>query len=434
MPRKNLTDAIVKGYPTASSPIEVVDTHPKANGLTLRISPSGVKSWSTRFRLAETGERRRIQLGRYPAVSLSSARDKALEVHGKAAKDIDPAKERMAKRAAAEKAKLETLSVLADRYFEAAAKGRHRRNGKPKRESALKLERYYWLKHVEPAFGKKSVHEIKRGDIQAAVDKAKPSTGRQMRALLQRLFTYGRWLEILDHDPSHFVETDAWESRDRVLAESELRAIWQVLDNPSKRIDAKINEGLAAAIKLCALTLQRRGEVAGIALAEIDIPSRLWILPGARTKNKRAHAVPLAPQAIHIIQSAMARLPKGATHLFPAARGMAKTIQAATLTRAFIEAAKAAKLTNARLHDLRRSGATSLTSERLAFGRFTVSAVLNHSSDTGDAASVTAVYDRNDHLPQKRAALDAWATELLRIADNRPIETADIVPIRGRAG
>jgi integrase len=116
---------------------------------------------------------------------------------------------------------------------------------------------------MEPAFGKKSVHDIKRGDIQAAVDKAKPSTGRQMRALLQRLFTYGRWLEIPDHDPSHFVETDAWESRDRVLVESELRAIWQVLEEPSKRIDAKINEGLAAAIKLCALTLQRRGEVAG---------------------------------------------------------------------------------------------------------------------------------------------------------------------------
>lgn len=165
--------------------------------------------------MAETGERRRIQLGRY----------------------------------------------------------RHRRNGKPKRESALKLESYYWLKHIEPAFGKKSVHDIKRGDIQAAVDKAKPSTGRQMRAFCNA--TYGRWLEIPDQDPFHFVETDAWESRDRVLVESELRAIWQVLDEPSKRIDAKINEGLAAAIKLCALTLQRRGEVAGITLAEIANPSRL---------------------------------------------------------------------------------------------------------------------------------------------------------------
>lgn len=434
MPRVVLTADIVERARSSSRLIELVDTHPKANGLTLRISPSGVKSWSTRFRLAETGERRRIQLGRYPAVSLSSARDKALEVHGKAAKDIDPAKERKAKRAAAEKAKLETLAVLAERYFEAAAKGRHRRNGKPKRESALKLERYYWAKHVDPAFGKKSVHEIRRGDIQAAVDKAKPSTGRQMRALMQRLFTYGRWLEILDHDPSHFVETDAWESRDRVLAEPELRAIWQVLDDPVKRIDAKINEGLAAAIKLCALTLQRRGEVAGIALTEIDLPSRLWVLPGARTKNKRTHAVPLSQEAIRVIQSVMERLPKDATHLFPAARGAAKTIQAATVTRAFIEAAKAANLSNARLHDLRRSGATTLTSERLGFGRFTVSAILNHSSDTGDAASVTAVYDRNDHLPQKRTALDAWATELLRIADNRPIGNAEIVPIRGRAG
>jgi integrase len=434
MPKIVLTADIVDRARPTSRLVELVDMHPKASGLTLRISPSGAKSWSTRFRLAESGERRRIQLGRYPAVSLSIAREKALEVHGKAAKDIDPAKERKAKRAAAEKAKLETLAVLAERYFEAAAKGRHRRNGKPKRDSALKLERYYWLKHVEPAFGKKSVHEIRRGDIQAAVDKAKPSTGRQMRALLQRLFTYGRWLEILDHDPSHFVETDAWESRDRVLSQVELRALWQVLDDPARRIEAKINGGLATAIKLCALTLQRRGEVAGIALAEIDLVARVWVLPGARTKNKRTHVVPLSDEAIKLIQSAIARLPKDATHLFPAARGAAKTIQAATVTRAFIEAAKAAKVTNARLHDLRRSGATSLTSERLGFGRFTVSAILNHASDSGDAASVTAVYDRNDHLPQKRAALDAWAKELLRIAEDRPIESTNIVPIRGRAG
>ncbi len=115
-----------------------------------------------------------------------------------------------------------------------------------------------------------------------------------------------------------------------MLVESELRAIWQVLDEPSKRIDAKINEGLAAAIKLCALTLQRRGEVAGITLAEIAIPSRLWILPGARTKNKRTHAVLLSSAAISVIQSAIERLPKDATHLFPAARGEAKSIQAAT--------------------------------------------------------------------------------------------------------
>jgi hypothetical protein len=51
---------------------------------------------------------------------------------------------------------------------------------------------------------------------------------------------------------------------------------------------------------------------------------------------------------------------------------------------------------------LRRTGATALTSERLGVPRFIVSRVLNHASDTGDSAIVTATYDRNSYLAEKR--------------------------------
>ncbi len=57
--------------------------------------------------------------------------------------------------------------------------------------------------------------------------------------------------------------------------------------------------------------------------------------------------------------------------------------------------------------------------ERLGFPRFTVSKVLNHASDTGNAATVTSVYDRNEYLPEKRRALDAWATRLLEIVEGK---------------
>ena len=106
--------------------------------------------------------------------------------------------------------------------------------------------------------------------------------------------------------------------------------------------------------------------------------------------------------------------------LFPTARGARKSVQPATFTRAFIEIAKAAKVDDARLHDLRRTGATAMTSERIGIPRFIVSRVLNHASDTGDAASVTAIYDRNAYLPEKRRALDAWAKLLQGITSMGP--------------
>lgn len=47
-------------------------------------------------------------------------------------------------------------------------------------------------------------------------------------------------------------------------------------------------------------------------------------------------------------------------------------------------------------------------------------AVLNHTGDTGGAASVTAVYDRNAYLTEKRRALGAWADLLLEIVAGQP--------------
>jgi hypothetical protein len=54
-----------------------------------------------------------------------------------------------------------------------------------------------------------------------------------------------------------------------------------------------------------------------------------------------------------------------------------------------------------------------MMSERIGVHRFTISRVLNHhASYAGDAVAVTAVYDRNTSLPEKRKALEAWATLL----------------------
>jgi integrase len=117
--------------------------------------------------------------------------------------------------------------------------------------------------------------------------------------------------------------------------------------------------------------------------------------------------------------------------LFPKIQGVITAINAPNLTRAFVAMAKEAKLSNARLHDLRRTGATALTSERLGFPRFIVSRVLNHASDRGDAAAVTAVYDRNEYLPETRKALDAWAALLREIVSDEP-RASNVVAIKGQ--
>jgi integrase len=205
--------------------------------------------------------------------------------------------------------------------------------------------------------------------------------------------------------------------------------------------------GRAIAVALCAVTLQRRAEVAGLDLDELDLAARTWTIPASRTKNGRAHVVPLSDEAMVLIDEARSirLIDRGAAigrseerpsldglsadPLFPPMRGAATAINAASLTRAFIAAAREAGLADARLHDLRRTGATALTGERIGVPRFIVSRVLNHASDKGDAAAVTAVYDRNAYLPEKRRALAAWGALWGEIVAGKT-RAANVVAIR----
>jgi integrase len=168
--------------------------------------------------------------------------------------------------------------------------------------------------------------------------------------------------------------------------------------------------------------------VAGLHTQEIDFDKALWTIPGSRTKNKRTHIVPLPDLALSLIREAIALCPHETDqpyegYLFPSPRKPGLPVEPHALTRAFGRLTEATSVENARLHDLRRTGATHLTGESLSVSRFIVSQVLNHISDTGGSSAVTAVYDRKAYQAQKRNALDAWATLLSHIVDNQPLRS-----------
>jgi integrase len=96
----------------------------------------------------------------------------------------------------------------------------------------------------------------------------------------------------------------------------------------------------------------------------------------------------------------------------------------AALDKAMVEARKkAAKETGTvpasivpwSIHDLRRTVATGL--QRLGVRLEVTEAVLNHIS--GSRAGVAGVYQRHDWAAEKRAALDAWAAQVLAVVEGR---------------
>ena len=95
----------------------------KIPGLALRVTPTGRKSWSLRYRTDE-GEQRRLTMGRFPAIGLSKARKLAQVAMGQVAEGVDPAKVKQQAKATAKAKKLSTVSTLIESYLEDAARGR----------------------------------------------------------------------------------------------------------------------------------------------------------------------------------------------------------------------------------------------------------------------------------------------------------------------
>jgi integrase len=178
-------------------------------------------------------------------------------------------------------------------------------------------------------------------------------------------------------------------------------------------------------LRLAMVTLQRGGEVCGLHAREIHREGKLWTIPGTRTKNYQTHVVPLSDLALDILDRAFAlamgelRATKGSKHIwrgfaFPS-RSSDRPMTRHAFTRAMKRMTNVLGIPDATPHDFRRTGSTSITSERIGIPRFIVSRVLNQISDTGGAAAVTGVYDRHEYLPEKRRALAAWSALLQEI-------------------
>src|SRR5262249_10478615 len=95
--------------------------------------------------------------------------------------------------------------------------------------------------------------------------------------------------------------------RDRLLSDDELKEIW----------DTAVAMGgpYGALVRFLMLTGTRRLEAASMTRDELD--GGVWVIPPARQKSGIAHAVPLAPTAIGIIDD----LPNAGPRVFRAARG-----------------------------------------------------------------------------------------------------------------
>lgn len=442
MTAKLLTDAAVRKFKPEAERRAIRDA--ASRSLYLIIEPSGHRSWRMRFR-TPSGRIGKLTLGPYDAsgkeltgepeigmpLTLSAARQLAAEVHRRRALGRDVIADAKARR---HRLRGESIDRLAS-GFAAAARQYVEEVAKPQ------LRRWPGVARIlgfDPAtlepiadglaarWADRAVSEIDEHDVHVVVDEARrlgtpgarsPLAGarepraRAVYAVLSAFFTWLRRQRRVASNPCAGVfRPKPPAARDRVLTNAEIAAFWKACD--------AAGEPFASILRILLLTGQRLNEVAGMRRDELS-DDGTWLLPASRTKNKRAHKVPLPAEARAIVAAV------------PAAHQIVFSTNGRTPPSGFTRAKRRVDAAMGspppwRLHDLRRTFVTGLV--ELGVAPHVVELIVNHVG--GARGGVAGVYNRSEMIEERRAALERWSLHVQGIVAGKP---ANVTPIRRSA-
>ena len=398
-----LTDLVVRKLKKRKKRYEVLD----ANGLYIRVMPSGAKSWAYRYNFERKA--RRMTLGAYPGISLAEAHEKHSVATQSVQRGIDPGAE-----AQREKAKYKaepTVNDLLAEFWEVELE----------KTPSGKERRRLVEKDALPAWGKRKAGSITRRDAVLLIDKVRKRakvTANRLQGVLARMFNFAAERGILENSPLAGMRRAKEKPRDRVLNDDEIKSLWPALDLENLTID--IYRQTKLALKMILLTGQRPGEVAGMRWDEIQ--NDLWIIPETRAKNGEVNRVPLLPMVLGVIERAAALsadTPFVFTSSYKPEQPMTVNAMARAVNRHREEIGIKNRFTP---HDLRRTLRTKLA-------EIGVSDVIGEKVLGHKLQGVLAVYNRHHYDVEKRQALESWELKLKRILGIEPEETK-VIPMR----
>ncbi len=399
-PKRKLTTRFIDSVKApATGRITHWDAH--TPGFGLRVTAAGSKSWVLVYR--HNGEWCRWTIGSYPQIALADARKRAWGGIEDIGKGKNPAAEKREDR------ERDTFKELAEDYVELYAKA----NKRSWKEDRRALDR-----DLLPEFGHRKAAEIRRRQVIALLDAIKtrgaPILANRTLEIARRIFNWGIQKERVEHNPCVGIQPFPEQSRDRVLSEAELRAVWTALDAKPALVSARF--------RLLLTTAQRSSEVRTMRWQDVDLDAGWWTIPAEASKNRLSHRVPLSTLALTILDGAKEATGGKGLWVFPS------SVSAGPVADGHKWQAKIRKDSGVafRPHDLRRTAASHMAS--MGIGRFTIGRVLNHVE-----TSVTATYDRHSYDQEKRAALDAWAARLEEIIAGKKAEDGKVVQFRPTA-
>jgi integrase len=330
-------------------------------GLYIRIRATGGKSFVLRRKRG--GKAQNITLGAWPTLPLAEARKKAAAYTGKAVTNA-------------------TLGALLEDWYADAVVPKYRRPREVgayfgRLDAGLKATKLRDLERIE----------VRRVLRRYATDHG-PVGANRLLSILKTALQFAVNAGYIETSPiaglSPSLVGGDETSRDRVLTDSEIKALWHAQSQHT------------ALLRFLLLTGQRIGEAQRATWTHIA--DDRWNIPKEHAKNARAHWVALSSQALALVKE------QDATRTLVFGRATNTGVQAWLRRRCEREKIDPAF----RPHDLRRTFATRMAD--LGVMPHVIEKILNHA-----LLGVLAVYNRAEHEAERAEAMQRWADELDRI-------------------
>jgi integrase len=273
------------------------------------------------------------------------------------------------------------------------------------RSNTFKAAERYFAAHWKP------LHDcplgtIKRADVAARLQELVKAHGRtsaaRARDNLSALYGWAMKEGLCEANPVLATNdpTQGLPTRDRVLDDNEIRAIWRACEE----------DDFGRIVRLLLLSGCRREEIGGLQWSEVNLDTGVMIIPGTRTKNHRTLELPLPRPAIDILRSQPHRRED---YVFGVRGGTFSAWSYSTVKlNARIVETEGKPIAAWRLHDLRRTMRTGLG--KLGIAPHVAELTINHAK-----GGVEAIYDRHRYQREIGAALALWAGHVLAIAEGR---------------
>jgi integrase len=379
-------------------------------GLYLEVTPLGRKRWRVKYHLH--GRERRLALGKYPAVSLAQARERVKTVHQQLAAGTDPA---LARAAAANLAVLDasqTIEGVAREWYAKFSPTWAQSHGS---KILRRLETYIfpWLgktpiRGAQPLELLACLRRIEQQGTQETAKRTLQAFGRVMRYAVAT----GRAERDFTRDLIGALAPVQRKHRACLLDPKAIGALLCAIDGYEGSLVTR------CALKLAPLVFVRPGELRQAEWRELDLEKAEWRIPAERMKMRTPHLVPLARQAVVLLEDIRPLTGRG-LYVFPGELTFERPMSNNTMNAALRRLGYPSHVITP--HGFRAMASTLLNEQ--GWNRDAIERQLAHIEQN----DVRAAYNYADYLVERRKMMQAWADylgSLFEAARSAPIVRA----------